>query len=115
MVTKTVWQHREQMRGGKGSVEMYHVIPRDRCNDHMRMFAKIVVHPHSSIGQHLHEGETEPFYIESGRGLFIVNEARWEVKAGDVCTIHPGDSHSIENLSDTEDLCMIAVIYKNEG
>ena len=30
MVTKTVHEHREQMRGGKGSAEMYHIIEKTR-------------------------------------------------------------------------------------
>ena len=113
MVKKTVHEHREQMRGGKGSAEMYHIIEKDANSETVRLFSKIVLNPSSSIGKHQHVGETEPFYILSGRGLFTVNdEPGVEVGPGDCCWIAPGDEHTIENLSDTEELSMMALIYK---
>ena len=115
MITKTIHEHREQMRGGKGSAEMYHVVPKDSSSDTVRLFANIVLHPLSSIGRHQHVGETEPFYILSGEGLFTGNDGVGAVvHAGDVCLIEPGDYHSIENLSATEDLSIMAVIYKKD-
>lgn len=113
MVTKTIHEHRDQMRGGKGSAEMYHIIPKDADSDTVRLFSKIVLNPSSSIGKHQHIGETEPFYILSGEGLFTVNdEAGEKVGPGDICLLEPGDFHTIENLSDTEELSMMALIYK---
>jgi len=113
MVTKTVHEHREAMRGGKGSAEMYHVIPKDSSSDTVRLISEIVLNPSSSIGKHQHEGETEPFYILSGEGMFNVNdEPGVKVGPGDVCLIESGDWHSIENLSDTDELHIMAVIYK---
>lgn len=115
MVTKTVHEHREAMRGGKGSAEMYHVIPKDPSSDTVRLISEIVLNPLSSIGRHQHVGETEPFYIISGEGLFTVNDEEGvKVHAGDVCLIESGDYHSIENLSATEELHIMAVIYKKD-
>ena len=115
MVKKTVHEHREQMRGGKGSAEMYHIIEKDANSETVRLFSKIVLNPSSSIGKHQHVGETEPFYILSGEGLFTVNDEPGEiVRPGDICWIAPGDYHTIENLSDTEELSMMALIYKKD-
>ncbi len=115
MVKQTVHEHREQMRGGKGSAEMYHIIEKDPASETVRLFSKIVLNPSSSIGRHQHVGETEPFYILSGKGLFTVNnEPGQEVGPGDICWMNPGDEHTIENLSATEELSMMALIYKKD-
>ena len=75
------------------------------------MFAKIVLHPHSSIGWHQHVGNTEPYYILEGKGIFVDNDgSRSEVGPGDVCYIEVGQSHSLENPTD-ENLVFIALIY----
>jgi quercetin dioxygenase-like cupin family protein len=115
MVIKAAHEHREHMRGGKGSAEMYHAIPKDPASETVRLFSQIVLAPCSSIGMHEHVGETEPYYILSGEGLFFVNdEPGVKVGAGDVCLIEPGDVHGIENLSETEELSLMAVIYKKD-
>ena len=61
MVTKAVLIHRENVRDGVGKAEFYHVVPKEQCDDNMRMFAKIVLKPGASIGYHQHVGETEPY------------------------------------------------------
>ena len=115
MVIKETLQHREAVRGGKGTVDFYHVVPKDQTDDYVRMFAKLVINPGSSIGRHQHVGETEPYYILSGEGLFTDNDgSETVVRPGDVCLIKNGDYHAIENLSDTEPLSLMAVIYKQD-
>ncbi len=113
MVIKETLQHREAVRGGAGTVDFYHAVPKDMCDDYLHMFARLDINPSSSIGRHQHVGETEPYYILSGEGIFTDNDGtRTVVKKGDVCIIKDGDFHSIENTSDTEILSLIAVIYK---
>ena len=113
MVTKEILQHREGVRGGAGSVDFYHVVPKEQCDDYMRMFARLDINPKSAIGWHQHTGETEPYYILSGEGIFTDNDgSRTLVKKGDVCIIREGDFHAIENPSETEILSLMAVIYK---
>ncbi len=115
MVIKETLQHREAVRGGKGTVDFYHVVPKDKTDDYVHMFAKLVINPASSIGWHQHVGETEPYYILSGEGLFTDNDGtKTVVHPGDVCLIKNGDYHAIENLSETEPLSLMAVIYKQD-
>lgn len=115
MVIKETLQHREAVRGGKGTVDFYHVVPKDQTDEYVHMFAKLVINPGSSIGRHQHVGETEPYYILSGEGLFLDNDgSETVVRPGDVCLIRNGDHHAIENLSDTEPLVLMAVIYKQD-
>ena len=97
------------MRGGKGEIEIVHLLEKDMLKGKSRLFAKIKVPPHSSIGLHKHENEFEIFYVLSGEGVFYDNGEKVPVQAGDVCFTDSGESHSIENTSD-KDLELLAVI-----
>ena len=111
MVRKTTVELVEHAAGGEGSLEKYHIVSAEELNGHGKMFAKIVLHPHSSIGWHQHVGNTEPYYILEGKGIFVDNDgSRSEVGHGDVCYIEVGQSHSLENPTD-ENLVFIALIY----
>lgn len=100
----------EGLRGGKGSVEIHHFLEKDELMGHGKMFARVIIKPHSSIGWHQHEHDTEPYAIIKGEGVFIDNDqSKTTVKAGDVCLINVGEWHSIENNTD-EDMEMIALV-----
>ena len=104
---------RHEMRGGKGDVYLYHILGEEELMGHGRLYARVVLPPGSSIGVHEHIGETEPYYITRGKGIFIdADGSRVPVKAGDVCLISCGESHGMEN-DGPEELEMIAlVIYE---
>ncbi len=97
------------MRGGKGEVDILHLIEKQALLGKARLFAKLSVKPASSIGEHRHENEFEIFYILSGRGLFNDNGRSIPVQAGDICFTAPGETHSIENTSQ-QDLELLAII-----
>lgn len=101
----------EGLRGGNGSVEFHYIVSEEELNGHGKMYAMLRIKPHSSIGRHQHVGNTEPYYILRGRGIFEDNDGtRTEVGPGDVCVIAFNESHSIENHTD-EDLDLMALIY----
>ena len=111
MVRKTSNDVRENVRGGKGSIEFQQVVMAEELNGHGALYAKLIFAPHSSIGRHQHVGCTEPYYILSGKAIFEDNDGtKTEVGPGDVCVINCGDSHSIENPYD-EPMEMMALIY----
>lgn len=106
-VTSTVAQN---MKGGKGSLEIREIMPKNELMGHSSLFAHIVVAPHSSIGYHRHVANTEPYYILKGTGVFEDNEhTRTTVGPGDVCLIRCGESHGLENETD-EPLELIALV-----
>ena len=114
MVRQLECEIRENMRGGNGKVYMYPVIPKEELMGHGRLYAKVVLPPGSSIGVHEHIHETEPYYILEGEGIFVdENGDRVPVKAGDSCTILPGQSHGMENPSTDKDLVMMALVYND--
>ena len=111
MVRKTTKRVVENARGGAGTVEFYDILAPEEFNGHGRLYAKTVIKPHSSIGFHVHEADTEPYYILEGHGVFVDNDkSRTEVGPGDVCVIEVGQGHAIENNTD-EYLVMMALVY----
>jgi quercetin dioxygenase-like cupin family protein len=114
MVRKETYEVAEKLGGeGKGKAYIYHIVNEEDLYGHGKMYAKIVLPPGSSVSWHQHVHETEPYYILSGEGLFTDNDKTvTKVHAGDICTILPGQCHSLENASD-EDLVFIALIYND--
>jgi mannose-6-phosphate isomerase-like protein (cupin superfamily) len=111
MVRKTVTEVKQNLRGGKGEVEFRHVLSAEELNGHGSMYAQVILKPGNSIGWHQHVGNTEPYFILEGHGIFVDNDgSRTEIGPGDVCCIEVGQSHAIENNSD-RDLVFMALIY----
>lgn len=100
---------KEQMRGGKGSVELTHIFKQDELKGKARLVARITINPGCSIGWHEHVAEEEIFYLISGKGIFNDNGAEKEISAGDAALTGGGASHSIENRGQ-EPLVLLAVI-----
>jgi len=100
---------KEQMRGGKGHVELKHIFTKDEVKGNARLCARITINPGNSIGVHKHENEEEIFYIISGKGLIDDNGTKTEVNPGDAVLTGYGDYHSVESIG-TEPLVMLAVI-----
>ncbi len=112
MVRKPELQNREGLGGGNGPARVYHIVRGDDLCGIGRMYARIELPPGSNIGWHQHVDETEPYYILEGEGLFTDNDGtKTKVGPGDVCTIKPGQFHSMENLSEEKDLVFMALIY----
>ena len=111
MVRKEKIVEVEGLRGGKGSVEIHHILEKEELMGHGKMYARVILRPHSSIGWHQHGGDTEPYLILKGEGVFIDNDgSKTTVTAGDVCLINVGEFHSLENNTDQELELMALVI-----
>lgn len=74
-----------------------------------RVFAHTTVWPHAGIGYHVHQGDSETYYILSGTGRYNDNGTIMTVHAGDVTYTAPGEGHGIEAIGD-EPVEMIALI-----
>jgi mannose-6-phosphate isomerase-like protein (cupin superfamily) len=108
---ETKVDHVEKMRGGAGTVIIDNLLEKEKneFNGKGRLFAKITVKPGCSVGYHMHEGETETYYIVSGKGVFNDNGVIKDVVAGDVTVTVGGQGHGMENKG-VEDLVMMALI-----
>lgn len=110
MVRKPSVVTQYDLRGGTGRVDFHHILSDREMMGHGAMYAKMVLYPGSSIGMHQHVGETEPYYILSGHGRFWEPDGTAvEISPGHVCWIEPGQSHGIENTSDSEPLEVMAL------
>jgi len=99
------------LRGGEGAIEIYHILNKDELMGHGKMYAKIVIHPGCSIGYHQHEEDAEQIFILSGHGIFKDNDGNeHDVYEGDVCLMNVGEFHCIKNGSETEDLVFMAIV-----
>lgn len=113
MIRKEIIEKKENQKNIRGKAEIHHILTGEELNDNIRMFAKVVLKPCASIIWHQHKGETEPYYILSGNGVFTdSDQSEIPVKEGDVCLIENMQYHGIRNISDVEDLVFMALIYK---
>lgn len=104
-----ITEYREHMRGGAGTVEVTGFVSKEELNDKGRLFGKIVLRPGCGIGFHIHEADSELFYIMKGTAVYSDNGTETTVTAGDVTVCPAGTGHAIRNDS-SEDVELIAVI-----
>ena len=102
-------EYREHMRDGDGTVQLTSLASPEELNNKGRLFSKITLQPGVSIGYHLHDKDTELFYILSGSGEYNDNGELVTVKAGDVTICPAGTCHGIANKGE-EVLELVAVI-----
>ena len=102
-------EYRENMRGGNGTVELTNFVTPAEMNDKGRLFANITLKSGCSIGYHVHENDSELFYLIQGEALYNDNGVEHILHAGDVMLCPAGTGHSIANNGE-EDVVLCAVI-----
>lgn len=100
---------REKMRDGEGVVEIKSFVNKDELYNKGRLFAKLRLAPGCSIGYHVHQADSEIFYIQKGTAVYNDNGSVSTVCKGDVLITAVGQGHSIKNES-SEDVEIIALI-----
>ena len=101
--------YNENMRGGNGTVELTSFATPEELNNKGRLFANITLKPGCSIGYHVHEKDSELFYVMKGEALYNDNGVESVVSAGDVMLCPAGTGHSVAN-NGQEDVELCAVI-----
>lgn len=109
---KTV-EVRENLFCGEGNVTVQNILNGpDEMYGKGRVFAHTILQPGCSIGFHMHEDESEVYYIYKGTAEFDDNGEITIVNAGDVTYTAAGEGHGIKNIG-KEPLELIALIlYK---
>lgn len=99
--------------GGNGEITVRSLLegPEELYNKG-RVFAHTTVYPGAGLGYHVHEKESETYYILSGKGRFNDNGTIVEVEAGDVAFTGAGQGHSIEAVGDTPVEMIALIIYQ---
>lgn len=102
---------RENMRGGDGVVVINNFVTPEELNNKGRLFAKLVLRPGCGVGYHIHENESELFYIIKGTAVYDDNGTKVTVSAGEVTITSSGEGHAIKNETN-DDVELIALIVK---
>ena len=102
-------EYRPNMRDGNGTVELTSFATPEELNNKGRLCANITLKPGCSIGYHVHEADSELFYLMKGQVLYNDNGTECTLTAGDVMICPAGTGHSIANNGE-EDAEVIAVI-----
>ena len=104
-------QVRDNVRGGKGTLENRHIIEPDAMFGSATLFTEFFFDPGDSIGVHAHDNDAEVYYMLEGTLTLVEDGVETELKAGDASYAHSGTSHAIENRLD-KPAKMLAVILK---
>ena len=76
----------KEMFGGPGETEMHRILlGADEMYGKGRLFNHVVLHPGCALGWHVHDGDSETYYILRGEGEYSDNGTliKPEVKVGD--------------------------------
>lgn len=115
MVRKPAQQNVEiltNMRGGQGDINLRSLLTGpEEMNGKGRLFKLITIPVGGSIGYHVHEGESETFYIVSGSGQFDDNGATLPFAAGDVLFTPAGNGHGVQNTGDVPVQMVALILY----
>ncbi len=103
------------LRGGDGDVILSYFMTQDEAYDTGRMFAKVVLNPGCSIGEHEHHGEFEAYYILSGEGLLKDNGEEYTLYPGDFHQCRDGGSHAFACKGDEPCVFIAMVIFVPEA
>ena len=104
-------EKKENVFGGKGAVFFEYLLDQQQLGGMCRLYAKITMKPGTSLGYHVHQGDSEAYYILSGEGLYTNQEGSSTVASGDVTFTADGQGHAIENQGDRDLVFMALVIY----
>ena len=103
----------ENMRGGDGSVKLTSLISSpEELLDKGRLFSVITLEPGCSIGFHVHEKESELFYIVKGTADYNDGDGEIKVSAGDVTIVEPGNGHGIANRTNETCEFVALILYQ---
>ena len=102
--------YREHMRDGDGTVQITNFINSpEELNGKGRLFSHMTLKPGTSIGYHVHETDSELFYILCGTAEYDDNGTMVELLPGDVALCPAGTGHGIACKGD-ETLEFVALI-----
>ncbi len=99
----------EKRFGGKGHLISNSILTANEMGEGIKMFSEITLEKDCSLGYHTHEGESETYFIISGKGIYTDNNDKYEVCAGDVVYCPEGSGHALENIGE-QDLKFVAII-----
>ena len=103
--------YNEKMRGGNGTVEITNFATPEELNNKGRLFANITLKPGCGIGYHVHEAESELFYVMKGEVTYNDNGTECVCTAGDVMVCPAGSGHAIACKGEKDAEVCAVIVY----
>lgn len=100
--------------GGAGVVAVTDILGEAQMKGQPTLWAHARIEPGSSIGYHVHQGESEIYLILKGQARFSDNGEEVLVGPMDVTITSSGEGHAIEPV-DAEGLDLLALIVRSDG
>ena len=63
----------------------------------LKYVREFVLDPGASIGNHLHDGDEEVYYVIAGEGIMFVNDEEEVITTGDIVLTKSGSYHGLKN------------------
>lgn len=101
---------RAAMKGGPGEVVQTSFVSKEELLNKGRLFGNLHLEPNCGIGYHVHEDETEIFYIANGEAIYNDNGIEVPVKKGDVCVCAPTQGHAVTTTDKPCDLIAVIIL-----
>ena len=101
----------ENLNGGRGRAYIRELLDKKQMNGKCGLYAQITLEPGSSIGYHVHHGESETYFILQGEGEYNDNGALRGVREGDVTYTSDGCGHALKNTGKENLVFMALIIY----
>ena len=105
---ETVTEVVKNMAGGDGEVTIKRILGEKELNGKCGLYAEVTLEPGCSLGYHEHHGESETYYILSGKGIYSDNGELRMVEAGDMTFTPDGKGHALTNAGE-ENLVFMAL------
>lgn len=99
----------EHAENGLGNFTMCHPLTAAELPPHMRLMCEVIIQPGEVCKSHEHKGDSEIYYILSGKAEYTGAEGTSILEKGDVTCCYDGESHAIKCLGD-EPLVFLAFI-----
>lgn len=101
--------HMKNALGGEGEIIIERFLDKEELKGKCKLFGKCIIEPGNSLGYHIHEGDSETYYILSGEGEYNDNGTIRTVKPGDLTVTPSGFGHGIANkgTETLEFMCLI--------
>lgn len=109
---KMINQLKTEMRKnslGKDKMSMTNLADFDASNPNIKLFSMIQLKPGEEVEYHMHMGESETYFILSGKGIYNDNGKKIDAVPGMVTLTPSGEGHSLKNTGSV-DLVFIALI-----
>ena len=100
---------------GKGQMYTRVVLPTECFRTKWGFVNHYVIPPGSSVGYHRHEIMEEVYYVLSGRGRMTVDDATFDVKAGDAASVVLNGAHGFYNNSGEDAEIMSVAVALEKG